>query len=467
MERNSDLWKKYMISNDFDINKFLEICINEEINFDPPFIKYYRFQEIINEKDYPDLLNIMNEPYQYRYYPDSSSDTDLDDEIEAEGLSKHDVVSQIDNLNTKLSITCNQPGHHRHKGVCRENRDLLIRLDNIYSRFPASINVYPINYGTHLFNTSIEKYLYHGTKSTNEIIRSNYLESNVAYGSYKKEIFFGRTFHVSYDYADPMGRTTNVKSTDKTKSVNSVLIMDKEDGYDFKKINMGSAGIESYVLEENNYNLLKNLRAIVFLSKNDVSNFLKNFDTFHEDMKKKLTEIIIYQFDYNPVLLKEKIRHEIQANFFTKYFKKEIIRKFINDYTRVFYNDMDAIIKMIYYFTDKGCMDEKNIDILCILSTDAVKYEILPEFIEFISSRISKSHVDVVLDTYYDDKYYNKKIGKILTELTEEKEQSSLDGRKLRKKKIRSGKKQTQSGKKQTKSGKRRKSKTKKKSRKL
>ena len=447
MATNSDLWKKYIDtdSNDFDVEKFIEIGVDKEINFDPSPIKYYLFQEIINE-NYTDLLKIMNEPYEYRFYPDSLSNDDLNDYIEAEGLTKHDVVSQIDKLNT-LTINCHQPGH-KHRYKCIENIDLLKRLNDIYLRFPAIINVYPINYGSDLFNEIEEKYLYHGTKSTNEVITSNYLESNKAHGAYEKKIFFGRTFDVSYNYANPMGETTNVKSVDITKRVHSVLIMDKLYGYDFEKINMGSLGIESYVLKENQYSLLDSLRAIVFLTKNDLNNFLKKFDTFTEDMKKKLKEIMIFQFDYYPVKLKERIGQEIQANFFTKYFKTEIIRKFILDYNASFKDDTDAKIKMISYFTNR-CMDEKKFEILCILSTFAVDCEILPEFIDFINSKIT-IYVDMVLYTVYNTVYtntfknYNKTIGEILAKLTEEKEKLNLDGRNFRKKQ-RYGKKKTKS----------------------
>lgn len=182
----------------------------------------------------------------------------------------------------------------------------------------TEFDIKTIDYSNDIFNEYEEKYLYHGTKSTFEIIESGVLKkNNSATGS---GIFFGRTFLTSFKYADNM-KSSNIKSS--KNPISSVLIMKKQKDLEFKKNDEGLLSTKEYILYEDTYDLIENLQDIVFLRKIDIDNFFKKFDSFSDDMKKKLKTINIYQYDYNPLskngtenykIIREQFFNELNKN---------------------------------------------------------------------------------------------------------------------------------------------------------
>jgi len=170
-----------------------------------------------------------------------------------------------------------------------------------------------MDYTNDIFNEEKENYLYHGTQSTFEIINSKILKSN--HSNTGKGIYFGRTFTTSSKYGDNTMNSSNIKSS--KNPIDSVLIMKKQEGLKFhENDHRGSYGLitKEYILD-GEYDLIKNLTDIVFTRKIDIDNFFKKFDSLPDDMKEKLKNINIYQYDYNPLSIDNDKYIEIRKQF--------------------------------------------------------------------------------------------------------------------------------------------------------
>jgi len=296
----------------------------------------------------------------------------------------------------------------------------------------GKISIKPFDPNDILFNEIEEKYLYHGTKSTIEIINSEELKPSISKTG--KGIYFGRNFLVSYRYADIYQKSSNIKSS--KNPVCSVLIMTKEEGKELKSQNTND--VKEYFLESGEepetYDLIKNLTAIVFLHKTDVDKFFEVFEaageekvvvsdeavvplTFSDVMKNKLETIDIFQYDYNPLSIQNPEFKTIRTQFIEElnknylYLSDPEIFRFI--YEQIINNKdedlmdedlMDYLKNLIKYLTETTCKTTRDINLLFVLALCAKDSEIIDEFNIIIKTNLSFDEV-MNIQKHIEDKF--------------------------------------------------------------
>lgn len=149
----------------------------------------------------------------------------------------------------------------------------------------GTVTAHYLRPGHEFLNRDEEKYLFHGTRSTIEIVESNSINARFSMSGYG--VFFGRNFYVSKIYCSDY--SSNIHQTWKDTIVRSVMILKKDKSF-FKRNDNG--GTKEYILDAPGYSL-DNLIAIVFEGDEDVINFERLFAN-SPNLREQLKDVDFY-----------------------------------------------------------------------------------------------------------------------------------------------------------------------------
>lgn len=209
---------------------------------------------------------------------------------------RNEIVNDTIKYDKLVSILAEQAKNSQVFGVLHNIATMDKEYDGLKIRYLAPYS--------DILDTDREVLLFHGTRSTLEILDKGHLNAYTSKSGWG--IFFGRNFHVSHSYATD--RSSNIHETWTEMPVRGVLVLRKDSSKQFRRNDAGNGMVKEYILEEETYSL-DNLRDIVFLGEEDVLAFIQHLSKKETKEQAKLRKVNIYTESYKP-LKEEKLFNE-------------------------------------------------------------------------------------------------------------------------------------------------------------
>lgn len=211
------------------------------------------------------------------------------------------------------------------------------------------LNYYLVSYVNQSDNSKI---LYHGTRSTLEVLDGGQLNAYSA--SQGWGVFFGECYFDSYDYATSRSEGTNRTWT--KEPIGSVMVLRKQPGITFEEYPYGIMGSRrAYRLSKSNYSLT-NLKDIIFLNEADLDKFIAFWAQKDAVFQNGLKQVGIYLESYFPLREERNIQdfYSFLCNQ-PEVFENKNFVEFIADKT--WFGTRPFLIKKLEVLTPKAAPD--------------------------------------------------------------------------------------------------------------